>query len=1142
MKINISSDHFLIKKSDYKNLFKIMKICLLFLFVFVFQLTAINSKAQDAIIMLKTNTVTVGQLINEIEKQTDYLIVYSNREVNTNRKINVQQKSDKVSAYLNEAFSSTDIRYNFENDYIVLSKKVHQNATAIAQLIQTAQQQSRTIKGRVTDEDGEPIIGANIVEKGTSNGTVTDIDGNFSLNVNDDAALQISYIGYLAQEINTVGKASFDIVLREEQKSLDELVVVGYGVQKKVNLTGAVSMVKIDETLSSRTMTSVSSGLSGLVPGLSVSQTSGQAGKDGSTLRIRGLGSTNNSNPLIVVDGMPDININDLNMADIESISVLKDAASSAIYGSRAANGVILITTKRGQEGKLSVNYTGSNAWTHLSNYYKYMPDYPQMMNFHNISYLNAGQSSRFTDGSIEQWMAMAHLDPVRFPNTNWWDVLFHTGTTQNHTLSANAGTDKMNFYISAGYMDNSGVSINTGYDRANFRVNVDYKIRDYIKVGTSIDGMWSDMKYPKPDGINRSTDGSNMDITKIIPGVTPIAPDGRYGSAQMAYMENTTPSGNQYAVLDNSFTNIDQQRFSGNIFGEWLPLKGLSVRLDYGLNYSNQFEQSYTKPYLMWNFQKEEPVNVITTNGGISNRYDKQYKTLLQSRITYNTKLFTGHNLTALAVYTEEYWFERWMTGSRQDRIHPDLAELEAALTDRPAANGNSQAEGLRSVIGRVNYEMYDKYLIEVNLRADASSKFLKGHRWGVFPSFALGWRFSNENFFEPLRGIFSNAKLRASWGKLGNNYGVSRYEQRDTYELTHYTFGGTLSNGLSSNKMINENFSWESTAVTNLGLDLMLFNGKLSTEIDIYNRLTADMIRPMEFSTLLTGYSAPRMNMGELQNRGIEVNLNWRGKTGDFQYVVGLNYSYNKNKLLSWSQRLGFGDIFLGLPWIYTYTYKATGIAQSWEDILDAPYQGTDKMAPGDILYEDLNGDGQITSDDRVAMPNSPRQYFNSNYGLNLNLNWKGFDLSALFQASTGSKDFWLDNYNRVYVNTSRNAYNTLHIDHWSLDNRDSELPRLINGSNSNGGRNNFASTFWLYSRNYLRLKNLQIGYNLPKDIIQKVKFSNVRIFVTGENIFTITKWPGIDPEKPGGVSANDQNLYPLTQSFAIGLNIGF
>jgi TonB-linked SusC/RagA family outer membrane protein len=1078
----------------------------------------------------KNENISVKNVLRVIEDQTDYTFFYNDAFFDLGRPVKIPESNMEVGDLLATIFSNTNLTYQeHDNKFIVITPK---------NLVQGI-----FVTGTVTDKYGEPLPGVNVVVKGTSTGIVTNIDGNYSITVpNSEAILVFSFIGFASQEFTVGDQTSINVILDENTQLLDEIVVVGYGTQKKVNLTGAVSMVKIDESMSSRTMTSVSSGLSGLVPGLSVSQTTGQAGKDGSRLRIRGLGSTNNSDPLIVVDGMPDININDLNIADIESISVLKDAASSAIYGSRAANGVILITTKRGQAGKLSVNYTGSHAWTRLSNYYDYMPDYPQMMNFHNVSYLNAGQSSRFTPGTIEQWMAMAHLDPVQFPNTDWWDVLFDTGTTQNHTLSASAGTDKMNFYISAGYMDNTGVSINTGYDRYNFRVNLDYKIRNYIKVGTSIDGMWSDMKYPKPDGINTPTGGGNMDVTKIVPGVTPVAPDGRYGSAQMAYMENTTISGNQFAVLDNNFTDTDQQRFSGNIFGEWLPLKDLIVRLDFGLNYMNQFQQSYSKPYLTWNFQKDEPVNVITTNGGISNRFDKKYKTLLQGRITYNKELFAGHNLTALAVYTEEYWFERWLTGSRQDRIHPDLAELSAALTDRPSADGNSQAEGLRSTIGRINYDMYDKYLIEINIRADASSKFLKGHRWGIFPSFALGWRFSNENFFEPLRDLFSNAKLRASWGMLGNNAGVSRYEQRDTYAQTHYTFGGTLSGGLSSTKMINEDFSWEKTKVTNLGLDVMMFNGKLSTEIDVYNRLTSDMIRPMQLSSLLNGFDAPRMNMGELQNRGIEMNVSWRGNAGEFQYIVGLNYSYNKNKLINWSQRLGYGWEFLGYPWHFTYTYKATGLAQSWEDILNAPYQGTDKMAPGDILHEDLNGDGQITSDDRIALPLSPREYFNSNYGLNLNLSWKGFDVSALFQASTGSKDFWQDNYNRVYVNTSRNAYNTVIIDHWSLDNRDSELPRLVNGSSSNGGRNNFASTFWLYSRNYLRLKNLQIGYNFPQNLIQRIKLSNFRIFVTGENVFTVTKWPGIDPEKPGGLSANDQNLYPLTKSFAMGLNIGF
>jgi TonB-linked SusC/RagA family outer membrane protein len=1124
-------------KIKYQNFIRIMKITLTLLFLCVTGLFASELKSQMARVNISMKNVIMRTVLDEIERQTDYLFLFSPEDVDMGRKTSVVAKNQPVAQVLSSIFRDTDISYAMEGNTIFLMKG---NSIDI---VETLQNNRVPIKGTVTDTSGEPVTGANVVEKGTLNGIMTDIDGKFTLEIEPNGVLQISYIGYITQEIIVKDQQDIKVILLEDTKALEEIVVIGYGVQKKVNLTGAVSMVKIDETLSSRSITNVSSGLSGLIPGLSVRQATGMAGQDGSTLQIRGLGSTNNSSPLIVVDGMPDININDLNMSDIESISVLKDAASAAVYGSRAANGVVLITTKRGQEGKLSVNYSGSYAWTNLVNFYDYMPDYPRMMDFHNVSYLNAGQSQRFTWGTIEQWMAMENVDPVLFPATDWWNVIFRNGNTRNHTISANAGTNRFNVYLSVGILDNSGVSLNTGYDRKNFRVNVDYKIRDYIKVGTSIDGMWSYMQNPKDGGINTTSDGSNGDVTKIIPGVTPISPDGRYGSAQMAYMENSTSSGNQYAVLANNFRNFDQQRISGNIFGEWLPLKGLVLRFEYGLNYMTQFQQTYSKPYLMWNFQINEPVNVITTNGGISNRYDTRYKTLLQGRTTYNTKLFDNqHQLTALVVYTEEYWFERWLSGSRQDRIHPDLTELNAALTDRPAADGNSAAEGLRSVIGRVNYDMYDKYLLEFTMRGDASSKFLKGHQWGIFPSVSLGWRFSNEPFFEPLKRFFQNAKLRGSWGRLGNNAGVGRYEQRDTYALTHYTFGGALSNGLSSNKMVNEDFSWESTAVTNLGLDLALLNGRLTTEIDVYNRLTSGLIRPMEISTLLSGYSAPRNNMGELQNRGMEINIGWQDNIGDFNYGVNFNYSYNKNKLLSWSQRLGFGENFIGYPWQFTYTYKATGIAQSWDDISDAPYQGSDKMAPGDILYEDLNGDGQITDSDRVAMPNSPRGYFNSNYGLTLFFHWKGIDFNTLFQASTGSKDFWIENFNRVYVNTSRNAYSTLHIDHWTLDNRDAALPRLVNGSTSNGGRNNLSSTFWLYPRDYLRFKNLQIGYNIPKNILQRVKIENLRLYISGENLLTWTMWPGIDPEKPGGIAANNQDLYPLTRSYSAGINLVF
>jgi len=1114
---------------NYRKFFLSMKITILLLLTCVMNSIANNSYSQTSKVTLNLKNARVEEVLNEIEKKSDFYFLLNQKKVDINRRVNIVVENTPIKDVLSIIFKNQDINYTVYDRQIILTTK---ESSILAEM----QQKQLKVTGKVTDDSGQPMAGVTVSVSGTTRAVITDANGAYSLPLNaNDKVISFSFIGMKKQDVILNGQSVINVSLESETKTLDEVVVVGYGTQKKVNLTGAVSAVKIDEKIASRALTNVSSGLSGLVAGLAVTQSTGMAGGDGASLIIRGLGSPNNSSPLVVVDGMPDVDINRLSMNDIENVSVLKDASSAAIYGSRAANGVILITTKRGQTGKTQLNFTSSSSWRNFTNYYEYMADYPRIMDLHNMSLMNAGKSNSYNNGSIAQWMSMEQIDPIRFPNTNWWDVLFKTGNIQNYTLSASGGTDKMNFYLSGGYMHDNGVSINTDYSRKNFRVNLDYKIRNNIKIGTNIDGVWTDQKYGNPDGVNNQGKSNvQWDIVKIVPGVTVMDPQGRYGG-NMAYMESSV-SKNMYATIMSMNNLNQQQQFSGNIFGEWEAVKGLTFRVDYGLNFLNEFYKSYTVPFVRWNFQTESPVDVITSNGGITNQYDNSYKTLLQGRATYTKTIFGNHNLTVMAAYNEEYWYGRWLNGSRTDRIQSDLSEINAASNTIPTSNGSSYAEGLRSEIIRVNYNINEKYLFEGNMRADASSKFLSGYQGGIFPSFSVGWRLSQEKFFEPIRKIISSAKIRGSWGLLGNNSGVGRYDQRDTYPLTNYSFGQISANGTSANKMINPDFTWEKTRVSNMGLDLTFFD-KITAEIDIYDRLTTDIIRGSELSSLLSSaYVAPNTNIGALQNRGIELNLGWHGKIGTFEYGARLNYAYNKNKLLSWNQRLGYGIPFLNYPYSFTRTYIATGIAQTWQDIADAPYQGNDFYAPGDILYKDVNGDGQITSDDMVALRNSPQSFFNSQYSLSLDSRWKNFDINLIFQASAGSKDFWQDYYNLVYPNSSVYAFNTLHIDNWNLDNRNSSLSRLVIGT---GGNNNRQSTYWLYKRDYIRLKNIQIGYNVPKSLLSRVKLSDLRIYFTGENLFTITKWPGIDPEKPGGDGLNS-NPYPLIKSFSFGVNV--
>lgn len=992
--------------------------------------------------------------------------------------------------------------------------------------------QNAKITGTVKDNTGEAVIGANVTVKGGTGGTITDIDGHFSLEAPVNATLVVSFIGYTTQEVPLKGKTNVTITLSEDSQALDEVVVIGYGTQKKVNLTGSVSAVKIDETIASRSITNVSSSLSGLVPGLVVSQTTGFAGGDGASLKVRGLGSINNSDPLIVVDGMPDVDINRINMNDIESISVLKDAASSAVYGSRAANGVILITTKSGmKESKAKVTYNGSYAWSNPVEFYDYMADYSRALTMHMRAAASGNGTSNFRQATTEQWMAMSMVDPILFPNTDQFDEMFRTGSIMNHTVSASGGSDKMNFYLSVGVMDQEGLQIHNDYSRYNMRLNLDYKIRDNVKVGVKTDGTWSERQTPRGAGLETAG------LKYVISGVLNRHPEtGEYGGA-MAYGE-TSSAGNAIAEYEAYRTNTSRKEFNGSAYLEWEPLKDLKLNVSYALRYYNEFSKSVQNVIKQMNFQTGEVARTMPDTGDLLNNTNYEgHKTLFQGRITYDKEIVKGHHISAMFNAAEEYWFDRGLYAQRKNRLHNSLEELNGASQAEQTNWGYSETEGLRSFIGRVNYTMFDKYLFEFTFRSDGSSRFAKGHQWGFFPSAAIGWRISEEKFFEPLKKAISNAKFRASYGTLGNNSGVGRYEQKETMSTTNYVTGTGLVTGFSANKMVNKDLSWEETRVFNVGLDLGFFNNQLTAELDWYDRFTSGMIRGSSISSLLTGYSAPRINVADLRNRGIEANITWHSKIRKFDYSINVNASYNVNKLEEWGDHLDRGWIMLDMPYEFLYIYEAyPGLVQSWSQIAAAPYQGSDYLSPGDIMIKDINGDGQISDLDKKAYTNKYRDVPMGQFGITLTGAYQGFDIQALFQGNYGRADVWLDDLNTNTIPQERYAFQSFHwTDSWSLDNRNASMPRLVTGSQ--GSYNRAESTFYTYNTNYFRLKNLQIGYSIPEHYMQKIGFNRARIYLSGENLFTLTPWKGIDPEKPHG---ND--LYPLVKTYSIGLNIEF
>lgn len=1003
--------------------------------------------------------------------------------------------------------------------------------------------QQKQVTGRVTGADNAPLIGVTVIVKGTTLGTLTDLNGNFTISVPQGATtLSFSFVGMTPQDVEIGSRSVINLTMEESAIGLDEVVVVGYGTQKKVNLTGAVSAVRVDETIASRTLSNVSSGLSGLLPGLSVSQNSGMAGRNNVSLLIRGVGTVNNANPLIVVDGMPDIDINRLNMDDIESITVLKDATSAAVYGSRAANGVILITTKTGKGMETtSFNISSSFATSRPASTVTLMPDYPRGLTLHNYAaatHILPG-NFLFKDGSIDQWMALGMIDPLRYPNTDWWDIIMRNGQVANHNVSAQGGSDRSNFFVSVGVMDEKGLQIGNDYSRYNARFNYDYKIRDNMNIGTRFAGNWTDYTFSFSEGFTGDGDGSgDFDLQAAIAGITPYDPETGYYGGVMAYNESAQAF-NPYTRFVNNLTNRQRQEVNPGVFWDWTPVKGLTARVDFAMNYYHQFTKSAPIPNRSYNFQLNQFGSriYVQPNAGVSNTMDNGYKTNFNARLNYNTVIRDNHELGVLFVYSNEYWNQRQLSGSRNDRLHPTLTEIDAALTEVQEAGGYLNTEGLESYIGRLNYVAFDKYLLEVNFRYDGSSRFASGRQYSFFPSASIGWIFTREDFIAPFTERFlSNGKFRFSYGGLGNNSGVGRFEQKETLTTNNYIINDGIVRGFVNSKMINFDLSWETTYVTNVGLDLGFFNNRLTAELDYYDRYTVDMLRPSEMSLHLTGaYTAPRQNIGELRNRGAEGNFTWRNEVGKLRYSLNFNASYNKNRLEKWNEYLGRGTTFIGMPLNFLYIYQDIGIAQTWQEIYDNTPQGA---RPGDLIRRDLNGDGQITGEDMKAYPNYNTNRPHTNFGFNANFAYEGVDLGILFQGSAGRRDIWQNVWNKLRIDEARYAFGYEHWNNpWSYDNRDGIWPRLVERNISDGGNNEIDSNFWLDNMSYLRLKNIQLGYTLHDKFIRKLGLNSIRLYCTGENLLTFTKYRGLDPEKQG----NSNDVYPLLKTFSFGINVG-
>ena len=1023
-------------------------------------------------------------------------------------------------------------------------------------VVASPQQAKHTIKGVVEDQFG-PIAGANVVEKGTTNGTITDMDGNFSLEVAPNSILIVSFIGYKEQQIPVNSQKTVTIKLTEDSQALEEVVVVGYGTQKKVNLSGSVTSVNVSEMAESRPLTNISTALAGTAPGVQITSSNNIPSNNGDAdIKVRGQGTLNNSSPLVIIDGVEG-SLNSVSPQDVETVSVLKDAASSAIYGSRAANGVILITTKSGKSGKMKLDYTGYVSFQTLDKPYDVVSDYASYMEYLNEGMTNSNKPAPFSQNVINLWREKSK-DPnglneygmpnyLAYPNSDIFDV-YETGVSHQHNLSASGGSEKITYYTSFNYLNNPGILENCGYERFSLRANIDSQIKDWLKLGVNLSGYTANTT-PVSENIK---DIYTYGLTGGNPGIAYLDDQNRLGINANAEDDPQNATNNPYNRLRNTTGNVQTNTLKTRLYAILTPLKGLTIQGSYTYDYYDKFKESKPNFVPMYNFQ----TNTLYTDGvgqtSIYNYNEKTFRNFMDATIRYERNFFDDRLSTNLMVgASQEQYKRQYFSATRKDLIDPSLGVIDGAIGES-SSTGNITEWAMRSYFGRLNLGWDDKYLFEANLRADGSSRFLADNRWGYFPSFSAAWRISEEEFMKNISWL-DNLKIRASYGSLGNNtLGSNRdndgnYTSQSLYAQTNYVLARAVAMGLSQTAIANAALTWETTYITNVGLDYNVLGNRLSGSIEFFNKKTDGILIDLPAPMVHGNATIPKQNAAQVTNKGLEFSANWSDRAGkDFSYNIGFNFTYIKNNVDKFKgddpSYDGARMLKEGLPIWSLYVREVDRIVQTDEDLalvqsmLDNPDVKGKVVFPygtpqkGDILYKDLNGDGLVNDDDRVVVGNGKNPTFT--YGMNLGFNWKGIDFSALLQGQAGIKDVYLS---ALYKPTVRQGYQ-LNADiiegRWYEGRTDAKYPRLLDYSDT---RNEQYSDFWVASKAYLKIRNITLGYTLPSAWTKVAYMDRVRIYGSLENFFTFTKWKGYDPEIDG-------ITYPTMRQAVIGVNVTF
>lgn len=1102
-----------------KNL-RVMKLVTIMLTIVLLKVSAIETQAQSTKIDLNINNFSIKEVLKEIEKQTEYTFFYNDLSVDMNRKVNMKAKDKRVDEVL--SILLPNCVFKVENKRIIVIP---------AEVPETAQNEKK-VSGTILDPNGDPIIGANVAQKGTTNGTITDADGNFMLTVPSGSMLKISYIGYIEQEVAVGSQNMIKVTLKEDTQRLEEIVVVGYGTQKKVNLTGAIGNVTMEE-VASRPITNAGNVLQGKIPGVYAMQQSGKPGDDGAVINIRGVGTLNNSDPLVLIDGFPG-SMNDINPLDIESVSVLKDASSAAIYGNRAANGVILITTQKGQNQKIKISYSGylgfesPTALPDVLNAYDYAT-------LHNEFTRNAGMTPQYSDEVLSK--IKAGNDPL-YPDQSGFDRIYQNAAMHNHHVNLNGGSENLNYAFMFGYLNQDGIMIKTDYERFTFRSNFDsYFFSDKrLRLSAKISG----------DRGSKNAPTSEWDLKQNATFAPLIPMKDVNGNWLSIGGEHNTYA----ATLEGSIRNNQKNHFNTQFEASYRFIDGLSLELSYGFDWIQEKEQAFNANLSLLNADGSDKQMASDLNV----RNSEMQRDLLNAILRYN-KALGKHDFSVLAGYTEEKLQYNQQGAYRKNFVNNSQPYLNLGDASTMSNDGSAYALGMRSYFGRIGYVFDGKYLFEANIRSDGSSRFADGLRWGAFPSFSAGWRISEEAFMKQFTWL-DNLKLRASWGKLGNQNINSYYAASDILSTgSNYALNGTLQPGVSVNTLANKNTTWETTTQTNIGLDLSVLNS-FNFTLDYFDKTTDDILMQIPIPITMGDLGAPYQNVGKVNNRGFEFSAGWHKRLKkDLNVSTTFNIAHIRNEILDLHGRSpiisGMTVLEEGESINSLYGYKTDGLYQmndfTWQNNSDPSISHEQRIytlkegvvsvqnytaLPGDLKFKDLDGDGVVTmGKDRTVIG---KQFPDFTYSLQANVDWKGFDLGVFFQGVAGIEGYTYMEISSPFSNRSNSG--SWWKDRWTPEHQNTAYPRLIKDDT----RNLIHSDFYVENASYLRLKNIELGYTIPKLITRKVGIERVRVYGSIQNAFTITNYKGFDPEKP--VSETRAQAFPQVRIFTVGLNVNF